>query len=162
MDATPELTPIPAPEDESVPAEMLLRVCLLSLCGELFAIDLRNVTEVFEVDSITPVPNMPEVMAGVTNLRGVIIPLMDLRPMLGVSGEQPGPKVAVVIRHQGQQVGILIDQVPEIRTAHMNDLTDAPPGAKGLMPFVTSVLKIENRVSGVVEVPSLLACVDSQ
>ena len=162
MDGVPELAPIPAPDDDSVPAEMQLRVCLLSLSGELFAIDLQNVREVFEVDSVTPIPNMPEVMAGVTNLRGVIIPLMDLRPMLGISVEQPGPKVAVVIRHQGQQVGLLIDQVPEIRTVHMNDLTDAPTGAKGLMPFVSSVLRIENRVSGVVEVPSLLACVDSQ
>ncbi len=154
-------TPIPAP-DGHAQSEATVRVCLVSLCGELFAIDLGSVREVFEVESITPVPKMPPAFAGVANVRGMIIPLVDLRPLLGFPVEPPGPKFVVVIRHQGQQVGILVDQMPEIRTVSREELQASPTtGSRAARPFITSLLRIENRVSGVVEVPSLLACVNS-
>ena len=58
------------------------RICLITLGGEFFAIDLRHVREVFELESITPVPGMPLSLVGVANLRGTVVPLADLRPAL--------------------------------------------------------------------------------
>ncbi len=139
------------------------RVCLISLAGELFAIDLRHVAEVFEVGPITPVPDMPDLLVGVTNLRGVIVPLLDLRPLLGLSIDGPVPPFAVVIRHDGQQVGVLVDQMPEIHAVGADDVYTAPAGGtQGFRPFVSSMLRIEGRVGGVVEVSALLASVASQ
>ena len=83
--------PIPAPDDQAQ-HEATVRVCLVTLCGELFAIDLGSVREVFELESVTPVPKMPPVFTGVTNVRGMIIPLVDLRPLLGFPVEFPGPR----------------------------------------------------------------------
>src|SRR5256885_1833672 len=60
------------------------RVCLITLSGSLFAIDLQSIREVFPVDSVTPVPGMPTVLTGVTNLRGVVVPLVDVRSLLGL------------------------------------------------------------------------------
>ena len=150
------------PSVEVQQPEKSVRVCIITLAGELFAIDLRNVGEVFEVESITPVPGMPSAMTGVTNLRGVIVPMMDLRPMLGLGTEEPASQVAVVIRHQGQQIGILVDHIPEIRTVPMSEFQTSPAGGtRARSPFVSSILRVDNRISGVVEVPALLACVDS-
>ena len=162
MDTQPTAAaPIPA-QDDQAQSEGTARVCLVSLCGELFAIDLESVGEVFEIESITPVPKMPPAFAGVANVRGMIIPLVDLRPLLGFPVEPPGPKFVVVIRHQGQQVGLLVDHLPEIRTVDRDQLQASPTvGSRAARPFVTSLLRIENRVSGVVEVPSLMACVNS-
>lgn len=162
MDTNPTAaTPIPEPEG-SAQSEATARVCLVSLCGELFAIDLGSVQEVFEIESVTPVPKMPPAFAGVANVRGMIIPLVDLRPLLGFPVEAPGPKFVVVIRHQGQQVGLLVDQMPELRTVDREQLQASPTvGSRAARPFITSLLRIENRVSGVVEVPSLMACVNS-
>jgi purine-binding chemotaxis protein CheW len=101
-----------------------LRVCLVTLGEETFAIDLRQIREVFEPDSITSVPGMPAAVIGVTNLRGTILPLADVRAAVGVSSAIR-PKYAVVVLHGTQQVGILVEAVPEIRTIQLDD--PAPP-----------------------------------
>ncbi len=164
MDAL-ELTAM-ASQQERVPGReggTKRRVCVISLAGELFAIDLRHVGEVFGIGTITPVPDMPDLLVGVTNLRGIIVPLLDLRPLMGLSTDGPAPPFAVVIRHDGQQVGVLVDQMPEIHAVGANDVFTAPAGGtQGVRPFVSSMLRIEGRVGGVVEVPILLASVASQ
>jgi purine-binding chemotaxis protein CheW len=139
-----------------------LRVCLISLSGEFFAIDLRNVREVFEVEGVTPVPGMPAVLAGVANLRGVVMPLVDLRRLLGLPVSGPTPRFAVVIRHESQQIAVLVDQVPEIRTVQNDELLPAPArSAQSSTPFVTAILRLEDRIGGMVEVPTLLAQVET-
>ena len=66
-----------------------MRAAIISLGGELFTIDLLNVREVFVVESITPVPGMPSGLVGVTNLRGTVVPLLDLRPMFSLNAGEP-------------------------------------------------------------------------
>jgi len=136
------------------------RICLVTLGGELFAIDLRHVREVFELESVTPVPGMPSTLVGVANLRGTVMPLADLRPSLGIPSTTSLPFV-VVVRHGQQQVGILIDAVPEIRTIHPDDLLNATSrGLSESRPFLCGLAKIEERMSGVMDVQKLLACVE--
>lgn len=136
------------------------RVCLITVGGESFAIDLAHVREVFRLESITPVPGMPASLVGVANLRGTIIPIADLRPSLEVSSAVT-PKYAVVVQHGARQVGILIDDVPEIRTVRSDAmLADATQGVAARRPFLSGLLNIENRLSGMMEVPRVLASVD--
>src|SRR4030095_2984627 len=85
-----------------------MRAAIVSLGGEQFTIDLQNVREVFVVESITPVPGMPAGLVGVTNLRGSVVPLLDLRQMIGLAAEN-ALKYAVVIKHGNWQVGVLVD-----------------------------------------------------
>jgi purine-binding chemotaxis protein CheW len=161
MDATraqPEYRP--SHGSEPAPSALPSRICLISLGGELFAIDLRHVREVFEVESVTPVPGMPASLVGVANLRGTVVPLADLRPVLGVS-TSVALKYVVVVRQGTQQVGILIDEVPEIRTIHADDLlTASARGVTESRPFLSGLVKIEDRMSGMVEVSRLLASVE--
>lgn len=136
------------------------RICLVAIGGELFAIDLRYVREVFELESITPVPGVLSMIVGVANLRGTVMPLADLRPSLGLPSTAAQPFV-VVVRHGQQQVGILIDAVPEIRTIHPDDLLAATSrGLSESRPFLSGLVKIEERMSGMMEVQKLLACVE--
>nr|MBI3612294.1 purine-binding chemotaxis protein CheW [Nitrospirota bacterium] len=116
-----------------------LRVCLISLGGESFAIDLRHVREVFEVDNLTVVPGMPSALTGVANLRGVVIPVVDLRSLLGLPISGTKLPFAVVLKHGMHQVGVLVEQVPEIRTVHQEDFLPAPSrGVQGPTPFVNA------------------------
>jgi len=138
------------------------KVCLLTIGGEVYAVDLRNVREVFEVDVITPVPGMPSALVGVTNVRGAVIAVMDLRRMLGLPTAGPTPKFAVIIKHGNQQVGLLVERVPEIKTVQTEQFLPTPSGdAREGKPFLTSVLRLDDRMGGVVEVPTLLACVET-
>lgn len=84
-----------------------VRAAIVSLGGELFTIDLQNVREVFVVESITPVPGMPSGLVGVTNLRGSVVPLLDLRETIGLAAETV-LKYAVVVKHGNWQVGVQV------------------------------------------------------
>ncbi len=152
---------LPSPAGEPTKGRAPSRVCLISMGGELFALDLRHVREVFEVDSVTPVPGMPSTLTGVANLRGTVIPLADLRPALGLPPEG-SPKYAVVVRHMNQQMAVLVDEVPEIRTIRPEEVL-APPtnDSNENRPFVSAILTVEGRMSGMVEVSTLLSCVEA-
>jgi purine-binding chemotaxis protein CheW len=154
---------VPSPDiaTASRGVEASVRMCVVSLGGELFAIDLRNIREVFVVESVTPVPAMPSMLTGVTNLRGTVIPLLDLRASLGLPTGEGSLPFAVVIRQGSRQLGILVDQVPEIRSVPRDHLLPAvQSGPAGAHPFVSSVLRVEDRLGGVLEVPQVFAQVD--
>ena len=134
-----------------------MRAAIISLGGELFTIDLKSVREVFVVESITPVPGMPSGLVGVTNLRGTVIPLLDLRSMFGLSAEA-AMIYAVVVKHGNWQVGVLVDTVPEIRTFSKDQFLPAPTGTgEGAFPFVSTVVKLEDRLRGVLETALVLS-----
>ena len=134
-----------------------IRAVIISLSGEIFAIDLKSVQEVFVVESITPVPGMPSGLVGVTNLRGTVIPLLDLRPMFGLNAGSP-LQYAVVVKHGKRQIGILVDRTPDIRTIAKDQFLSAPVGRwEVAVPFVSTVVKLENRLRGVLETSVLLS-----
>lgn len=158
--AMPAIAP-PHGDTRSPGRDSSVRMCLLSMGGELFAIELRNIREVFEVESVTPVPGMPGMLIGVTNLRGTVIPLLDLRAGLGLPVSETTLPFAVVVRHGTRQLGLLVDQVPEIRSIPREHLLPAAhSGPAGARPFVLSVLRVEDRLGGVLEVPQVFAQVD--
>ncbi len=162
MDLPAPPTQVLAPAGSAPSAGYPSRVCLIVLSGGLFAIDLRSVREVFPVESITPVPGMPSVLSGVTNLRGVVVPLVDVRSLLGLSTTGTPLKFGVVIHHGANQVGVLVDQVPEIRTVQQDQFLPAPQsGEAEARPFIATILRIEDRLGGLLEVPTLLAHMDS-
>ena len=132
-----------------------MRAAVISMGGEILTIDLKSVREVFVVESITPVPGMPSGLVGVTNLRGTVIPLLDLRPMFGLDAVV-ALRYAVVVQHLNWQVGFLVDGVPEIRTIAKDQFLPAPAGTReGAFPFVSTVVKLEDRLRGVLE-PSVV------
>lgn len=134
-----------------------IRAVIISLSGEIFTIDLKSVREVFIVESITPVPGMPSGLVGVTNLRGTVIPLLDLRPMFGLNAER-ALQYAVVVKHGSRQIGILVDRAPEIRTIATDQFLPAPVGRWDVaVPFVSIVVKLEDRLRGVLETSVLLS-----
>jgi purine-binding chemotaxis protein CheW len=140
--------------------ERAIRVCLLQVAGEHLAVDLRHVQEVFEVEGVTPVPGMPPALVGVTNLRGLVMPVVDLRRVVGLPTSGPPPRFAVVLRHGDQHAAVLADELPELRHARPEDLLPAPSRDAGApRTFLCALLRTDERMSGVVAVPDLLASV---
>jgi purine-binding chemotaxis protein CheW len=157
--AIPQADPAGSGQGAAAPAAGTgnIRAAIVTLGGELFTIDLQNVREVFVVESITPVPGMPAGLVGVTNLRGSVVPLLDLRQMIGLAAES-ALKYAVVIKHGNWQVGVLVDTVPEIRTLSKDQFLPAPVGTgDGGNPFVSTVVNLEDRLRGVLETSVVLS-----
>jgi chemotaxis signal transduction protein len=87
----------------------------------------------------------------------MIIPLLDLRPMFGLDASV-ALQYAVVVQHGNWQVGVLVDKVPEIRTLTKDQFLPAPVGTgEGAVPFVSSVVKMEDRLRGVLETSMMLS-----
>jgi purine-binding chemotaxis protein CheW len=138
-------------------AASTMRAAVISLGGEIFTIDLKSVREVFVIETITPVPGMPPGLVGVTNLRGTVIPLLDLRPMFLLNSDAP-LRYAVVVKHEKWQVGVMVDSVPEIRTLSREQFMPAPSGmGEGGFPIVSTVVKLEDRFRGLLEASVVLS-----
>jgi purine-binding chemotaxis protein CheW len=94
---------------------------------------------------------MPSGLVGATNLRGTVIPLLDLRPMLALNSDAT-LRYAVVVKHGNWQVGVLVDAVPEIRTLSKDQFLPAQAGTgEGVFPFVSTVVNLEDRLRGVLD-----------
>jgi purine-binding chemotaxis protein CheW len=150
-------TALPGPVQTKATESSTMRAAVISLGGELFTIDLKNVREVFVVESITPVPGMPSGLVGVTNLRGTVIPLVDLRSMFALNSDAT-LRYAVVVQHGNWQVGVLVDTVPEIRILSKDQFFPAPTGTgEGAAPFISTVVKLEDQFRGVLETSMMLS-----
>ena len=147
--------------DHSRPA-VPSRLCVLAFGDERLAVDLSHVSEVFEVDSITSVPGMPPALIGVANLRGTIVPIVDLRPSLGLPSTA-APRYAIVIRQGVQHFGILIDEVPESHVTGFEDVLEMPSDeVMRQRPFISGLLTLMGRPVGMVDVARLLVLVEGR
>src|SRR5512134_499408 len=73
------------------------RACLFSLAGARFAVDVRNAREAVLFDERTAVPLAPRHLVGVANLRGTVMPIVDVRGLLGLPGSRPGRSVQTLV-----------------------------------------------------------------
>lgn len=97
------------------PGPQSRRACLVSLCGELLAIDVDRVYEVVQEATVTPLPEVPMGLAGVINFRGEILPVIDLAPWLTSSTKiASGTMSAIVVQGESTQLGLRIDAVNDV------------------------------------------------
>ena len=100
---------------DSAPAQYLTFV----LGEEVFAMDIRSVREIIQHAAITVVPLMPGFVRGVINLRGAVVPVIDLQLRFGRSTTQVGKKTCIVIFDASQEgekmeLGLMVDAVSEV------------------------------------------------
>ena len=99
------------PVETHAPAQPA-RVCMVSLAGYCFAVEVRFSREVVVLDEYTVVPLAPAHLLGVANLRGNVVPLVDVRPLLGMPPATAGREVrALMVERDGVQLALLIDEV---------------------------------------------------
>ncbi len=103
------------------------------LAGEEYGINILKVQEIKGWTEVTPMPNTPEFILGVINLRGTVVPIVDLRLHFGLPYLEPGPTtVVIVVRAEdgdGNQrtMGIVVDAVSEVRNIDENLIQPPPP-----------------------------------
>jgi len=108
-----------APYGRSATKEDSLQYLTFSLGDEVFAMDIRSVREIIQHGAMTVVPLMPEFVRGVINLRGAVVPVIDLQSRFGRPKAQPGKKTCVIIFDVGPEgdrveLGLLVDAVSEV------------------------------------------------
>lgn len=115
---------------------------------ELFAIGILHIKEIIEYGQITTVPMMPEFVRGVINLRGRVVPVVDLLPRFGRESTKPGKRTGIVIvevnyKEDHQVIGIVVDSVSEVLPLATKDIEPPPSfGAKLRADFIEGMGKI--------------------
>ncbi len=105
-DVTTEVIEAVLPEEE-------LRVCLFSIGQDTYAIPVELLTEIIISQKIFSVPTTPSQVLGVINLRGNIVPIVDIRPALSLP-MQSVPGQIVIVKHGTMTLGIVVDNVSEV------------------------------------------------
>ncbi|WP_101758285.1 chemotaxis protein CheW [Oceanicoccus sp. KOV_DT_Chl] len=118
--------------------------------GEFFGMELSKTREILEYDGVTAVPLMPRFISGVINLRGEVVPIIDLAVRLGRPAIELHRRTCIVVIElvsDGQQhtLGLLADAVSEVAEIQDSDIEDAPAfGAQIRAEFIQGIAKKDN------------------
>ena len=132
-------------EDEDTQEDKFLTFVLN---GEEYGIEIRHVTEIIGIQNITEVPDMPHYIKGVINLRGKVIPVMDVRLRFSVKEREYDDRTCIiVINIDEQSVGMIVDRVSEVLDIPKNDVEPPPKVKKGESSrFIKGMGKVDERV----------------
>ncbi len=132
------------------------------LAGEEYGVDILRVQEIKGWSSVTPIPNTPSYMKGVINLRGAIVPIIDLRERFGLEHLEYGPTTVVVIlrvKANGKEriMGIVVDAVSEVYNINANNL-QPPPEFGGVIKteFIKGLSAVEETMVIILDIDHLL------
>lgn len=148
-----------AQEDHKNDTSELLQLVSFKIGEEEFGVDILKVQEIIRMLQITKVPNSPDFVDGVVNLRGRIIPVIDLRTRLGMPRIERGKETRiVVVELSGITVGFIVDEVSEVLRIPKN-ITEAPPEmVSGLdSDYITAVGKLEDRLLILLDLEKVLS-----
>jgi purine-binding chemotaxis protein CheW len=121
------------------------------LGGETFAIGILAIKEIIEFDKLTTVPMMPRFVRGVINLRGAVVPVIDLSARFGREVTTAGRRTCIVIvevaaGEGSQDVGVLVDAVNEVLEIPAAQIEPAPAfGARVRSEFIAGMGKVDGK-----------------
>lgn len=136
------------------------RACLFALAGTRFAVDVRSAREVVLFDEITAVPRAPRHVVGVANLRGTVMPIIDVRGLLGLPESRPGRSLrTLVVRDGAVQAALVVDTVLGLEPFEDVLPTDSPTAAGlwGPRPLMAGWIQWAGETLALLDVPKLLA-----
>lgn len=135
----------PAKIDE---AEGYVQLVVFGLAGELYGLDIERVESIIKMQNITVIPGANPYVQGVTNLRGAILPVINLRQRFGLVKEEnlTDPRIVVVLIHT-EKVGLLVDAVWEVLRLPRTAIEPPPPLLATIdASFITGVAKSGDRL----------------
>ncbi|MDS1029502.1 chemotaxis protein CheW [Bacillota bacterium LX-D] len=108
------------------------QLVVFNLAGETYGIDISLVHEIIRMQTITKVPKTPHFVEGVINLRGRIVPVIDLHQRFGLPGtEQTQESRIIVVEVAGVTVGMIVDSVSEVLRLPVANIEPPPPAISG-------------------------------
>jgi purine-binding chemotaxis protein CheW len=116
---------------------------------EEFAFDIMKVIEIIRLKEITEVPTAPSFIEGVINLRGKIIPIIDLRKRFNLEAENRDKKYRIIIVEllRSQLVGVIVDEVEKVIQVKDEQVLPAPPAVTDAGGrYIESIVKLDERI----------------
>lgn len=131
---------------------------VFSLGSEEYAIDILKVQEIRGYENVTRIANAPDFIKGVANLRGVIVPIVDLRIKFRLDNvEYNEQTVVIVVSIEGRIVGIVVDGVSDVMSLKPDQIKPAPEfGVSMPVDYLSGLGNLEDRMLVLVDIEKLL------
>ena len=134
-----------------------------TLAGEMYAVGILNVKEIIEYGNLTEIPMMPSFIRGVINLRGAVVPVVDLAARFGGKPSDVQRRTCIVIIEVQQEdakhdLGIMVDAVSEVLEIPGSEIEPAPSfGAKIRADFIAGMGKVDGKFVIILEIQRVLS-----
>jgi purine-binding chemotaxis protein CheW len=153
-DVTADVTDV-LPEEE-------IRICLFSIGEDTYAIPVDVLTEIIIPQKIFPVPTTPSHVLGVINLRGSIVPIVDIRPTLSLPQQSVLGQIAI-IKLGSLLLGIVVNNVLAVLSVTVSSVQPLPPeagaqqtAAKNRNRFLKGIIQMESSVAALLNVERII------
>ena len=129
-----------------------------------FCVNIMSVREIRGWTPATPMPHAPAYMMGVINLRGAVLPIVDLSLRLGMPPTEPSPRhVIIVAQLRKKVVGLLVEAVSDILTVTDDNIQPTPEVASDMeRTFARGIMAIDKRMICLIELEALFAETESE
>ena len=137
----------------------LIQLVTFSIGEEEFGVDILKVQEIIRIMEITKVPKAPPFVEGVINLRGNVIPVIDLRKRFGLETREHDSQTRIIVIEINKMiVGFVVDSVSEVLRIPQNTVEPPPPVVSGLeSEYISGVGKLEDRLLIMLDLDRLLS-----
>jgi purine-binding chemotaxis protein CheW len=132
------------------------------VAAQEFCVDIMSVREIRGWTPVTPLPRSPSFVRGVVNLRGAVLPIVDLAARLGFAATEPTARHVIIVTKIGHQViGLLVDAVSDILTVTDDVLQPTPEVASEMAKaFVRGVLAVDQRMISLIALDHILPALE--
>jgi purine-binding chemotaxis protein CheW len=136
-----------------------LQLILFNLGNTLYGIPIEQVSEINRLEEITPLPKAPQFIEGVINLRGNVVPVIDLRKRFGMKSVERTNKNKIIILLVGKRLfGTIVDSVHEVITLTRDNIEPSLPTASGLKAeFINSIGKYNEKLIIILEITQIIS-----
>jgi len=128
-----------------------------TLGSEEYCIDILKVQEIRGYEPVTPLPNTPAFMKGVVNLRGLIVPIIDLRIKLDLyKVEYDQFTVVIILGIRGRIIGVVVDSVSDVVALEADEIKPAPQiGAAIQTDYINGLASVDERMLIIIDIEKL-------
>lgn len=144
---------------ESIEDTQKGRYLTFSLGRETYGIEIKYVTEIIGIQTITEIPQLPEYVKGIINLRGKIIPVMDVRLRFRKDSREYNDRTCVIVVDINDiSIGLIVDNVAEVLTILDEDIVDPPKMNNGTNnKYIKNIGKVGESVKLLLDCEKLLS-----
>jgi len=142
-----------------------VRICLFSISGDTYAVTVDILAEIIIPQKIFSVPTTPSHVIGIINLRGNIVPIVDIRPALSLPINAGANQIAI-IRYNQMTLGILVDTVAEVISVPLSSILPLPAevaiqeaGAKNRSRYLKAIIQRQSGVAALLNIDRLLEAI---
>lgn len=133
-----------------------------SIADEVYGVEVLKVQEIIGMTQVTHVPNAPHFMKGVINLRGAVVPVVDMRLKFGmVPRDYDSFTVIIIVEVRERLIGMIVDTVSDVAGIPLNTIQDTPHFTASLdTDFIKGIGQLDNKLVIILDVDRILTSED--